>query len=726
MGTARPLVVAGALPGKPVKTTVIRIDNMDCATEEQIVRNRLRGMAGVGALEFDLVGRRLTVSHALPEEGPLVVALRSVGMAAVLADGAEDASAHRGEAARAHRRWSVLAVAGVAALGAEVLAWRLGDERALPVIALASLAMALGGRDTLRKGWAAVRTLTLNINFLMTLAVAGAVLVGQWPEAAMVTVLFALAEAIEGYAMDRARNAIRALMAMTPDTATVRGPDGAWHTIPAADVVVGQRARVRPGERVPLDGTVVAGMSSVDQAAITGESLPVDKGMGDVVFAGTLNQRGTFEFDVTAAQGDTTLARIVRSVQAAQAKRAPTQNFVDAFARVYTPVVVVLAVLMATVPPLTLGAAAGPALYNALVLLVIACPCALVISTPVTVVSGLAAAASRGILIKGGTFLERGHALRAIAIDKTGTLTHGRPVVTDVIPLVGDRPEAELLRLAASLDSLSAHPLAEAIVARWGGEGLLPVARFESLTGRGVSGTVDGRRYWVGNHRLAEELGVCGVHVEAHLERLEREGKTAVVLASDDAALAVFGLADSLRDTSVAAVGQLAALGMHLVLLSGDNQTTVRAIGDQLGIDDVRANLLPDDKVAAVLALADRYGGVGMVGDGVNDAPALAAATIGFAMGAAGTDVALETADVALMDDDLRRLPSFLHLSRRTTVILRQNIAIALGLKAVFFALAFTGQATLWMAVLADMGGSLVVVANGLRLLRGRGDAGFT
>lgn len=700
-----------------MKTTVIRIDNMDCATEEQIVRNRLRGMAGIDALEFDLIRRRLSVTHDLDDAAPMVAALRSVGMAAKLADDASDPD-HDAQPTRSRRAWAVLGAAGVVALAAELVAWATGDTRSALVIALAVAAMALGGRDTLRKGVAAVRTLTLNINFLMTLAVTGAALLGQWPEAAMVTVLFGLAEAVEGYAMDRARNAIRALMAMTPDTAAVRGPDGAWHVVPASDVALGQRVRVKPGERIPLDGTLVAGGSSVDQSAITGESIPIDKGVGDNVFAGTLNTLGTFELDVTALQGDTTLARVVRSVQAAQARRAPTQNMVDAFARVYTPVVVALAILMAVLPPLAFGMPAGQALYNALVLLVIACPCALVISTPVTVVSGLAAAASHGMLIKGGTYLERGHTLRAIAFDKTGTLTQGRLVVTDVVPLA-DRPEDDLVRLAASIDSHSEHPVATAIAALWSGRGaLLPVTQFESLTGRGVIGVVDGRRYSVGNHRLAEEMGVCGPEVEARLEALERQGKTTVVLASEQAALAVFGVADAVRETSAAVVAELEAMGVHLVLLSGDNETTAQAIGRQVGINDVRANLLPEDKVTAVEELANRHGAVGMVGDGINDAPALAAAAIGFAMGAAGTDVALETADVALMDDDLRRLPAFLRLSRRTATILRQNITLALGVKFVFFALAFTGHATLWMAVLADMGGSLVVVANGLRLLR--------
>lgn len=432
---------------------------------------------------------------------------------------------------------------------------------------------------------------------------------------------------------------------------------------------------------------------------------------------------------MTANKGNTTLARIIRTVQEAQAQRAPTQRFVDQFARYYTPGVVIFAVLLAAVPPLFFGQAFAPWLYKALVMLVIACPCALVISTPVTVVSGLAAAARQGILVKGGVYLEEGRKIKAVALDKTGTLTYGKPVVTDVIPLNG-QPAEELLHWAASLDAQSEHPVASAIVAECaqahGAErcNLLPVTDFEAITGRGVKGKLNGQTHYVGNHRLTEENRVCGPHVEAVLDRLEREGKTTVVLTSEKEALAAMGVADTLRDTSVEAIKSLHALGVRTVMLTGDNETTARAIADKVGIDDVRGNLLPEDKLTAIDALLQEYGGVGMVGDGINDAPALAKASIGFAMGAAGTDTALETADVALMQDDLRKLPMFLALSRQTSRILTQNIALSLGIKVVFFALALAGKATLWMAVFADMGASLLVVFNGLRLLRyGKGKA---
>jgi Cd2+/Zn2+-exporting ATPase len=720
-----------------MKSSVFIVAEMDCPTEEQLIRNRLQAMDGIERLDFNLLARELTVVHRLDDERDILAALESLGMSPVLRSA--DATVHptARHSADERRAWLVLAVSGVAAIASEIVAWRLGDESAPLVIGLALGSILLGGRQTLRKGWISLRTLTLNINLLMTLAIGGAMLIGQWPEAAVVTFLFALAERIESYSLDRARNAIRAVIELTPQVATARDEAGAWRTVPVAQVRVGQAIRVKPGERIPLDGVVTAGRSTVNQAPITGESMPVDKGPGEPVFAGSVNERGSFEFEVTADQNDTTLAHIIRVIQEAQAQRGPVERFVDRFARVYTPSVVVLAILIALVPPLVLDASFSEWFYRALVLLVIACPCALVISTPVTVVSGLAAAARRGILIKGGAYLEQGYRLKVLALDKTGTLTHGRPVVTDLIPLNGHSAD-QVLHIAASLNAHSEHPVASAIVAQWTGADdvvagsaagerdgaaaadpkLLPVTHFESVTGLGAQGVLGGRRYFIGNHRLAEENGVCSPAIEDLLERLEREAKTTVVMSSDHQAMAVFAVADSPRDASVAAIRDLHRLGVTTVMLTGDSEATARAIAAQVGIDDVRGNLLAEDKMYAVAALADEFGAVGMVGDGINDAPALARATIGFAMGAAGTDAALETADVALMDDDLRKVPQFIRLSRRTMAILMQNIALAIGLKAIVFVLALTGQATLWMAVFADMGASLLVVANGLRLLR--------
>ncbi len=717
-----------------MKETVYKIQKMDCPTEEALIRNRMRAIKGIDRMDFDLMRRRLTVAHRLDDDRSIQTALESIGMDPVVVTEGAEVEEHE-ESPTLERL--LLGLSGVLALASEIIAWNTDNERSALVIGLALISIALGGRETLKKGLIAIRTLTLNINFLMTIAVVGAMAIGQWPEAAVVTFLFGLAELIEALSLERARNAVRTLMELSPETAEVRLPGGGFETKEAGSVEVGQVVRVRPGERVPLDGRLTSGTSSVNQAPITGESIPVEKRAGDAVFAGTINEKGSFEFEVTANRGNTTLARIVRSVQEAQGQRAPTQRFVDRFARYYTPAVVLFALLVAVLPPLAFAQPFMPWLYKALVMLVIACPCALVISTPVTVVSGLAAAARRGILVKGGVYLEEGRKMRVLALDKTGTLTHGTPRVTDVVPLGADAPD-RLLQLAASLDAPSEHPVASAIVSEWTGASrteagsaepgrmeavrrsgeLLPIEDFESITGRGVKGRIEGVLYFIGNHRLVEEVGVSTAEVKAALKVLEDQGKTAVVLASERLPLAVIGVADTIRETSVEAIRELHALGIRTVMLTGDNQATASAIALGAGIDDARGGLLPEDKLQAIALLHDQHAHVGMVGDGINDAPALAKSDIGFAMGAAGTDTAIETADVALMRDDLRGIPEFVRLSQKTSAVLKQNISLAIGIKVVFFALALAGIATLWMAVFADMGGSLLVVANGLRLLR--------
>ncbi len=694
--------------------TVFRIGKMDCPTEEGIIRNRLKGMNGIERLEFDLMSRKLTVIHGHPDESTIQQALESVGMDPKLVSEDEPESAGHGPAVPILDRW-LMGASGVLAVAAEVIAWTMGTERSWPVIALALGSIALGGKETIRKGIVSLRTLTLNINFLMTIAIIGAAFIGQWPEAAMVTFLFGVAEMIEAFSLDRARHAIRSLMELSPERALAL-VGNEWVEIEASSVALGQLVRVRPGERIALDGLVKKGSSSVNQAPITGESIPVAKAAGDQVFAGTINEKGSFDFEVTANTEQTTLARIIRVVQQAQSQKAPTQRFVDKFARYYTPLVVVLAILITVVPPLLLAQPYSDWLYKALVLLVIACPCALVISTPVTVVSALASAARRGILVKGGVYIEEGRRLSQIALDKTGTLTHGLPKVTDVVPF-DSIEEAELLRLAASLDAPSEHPVATAIVAAYEGE-RASVEEFESITGRGVKGIVGGQQYFLGNHRLAHEEDYCRAEVDAVLEDLEEQGKTVVILGNTDRALGVIAVADTVRETSIQAVKELHDLGVRTLMLTGDNARTANAIAAQVGIDDARGDLLPEDKLKIITELTADEEHVGMVGDGINDAPALAQADVGFAMGAAGTDTAIETADVALMQDDLRKIPEFIRLSRRASAVLKQNIAFAIGVKVLFFVLAFFGIATLWMAVFADMGASLLVVVNGLRLLQ--------
>ncbi|WP_430407465.1 heavy metal translocating P-type ATPase [Hydrogenophaga sp.] len=714
------LPAAEAVVSSPggAQLSVYRIENMDCPTEEGLIREKLQHMPGVQSLDFNLMQRKLTVSHTVPV-ADLESALHSIGMKAVPDAGADIEESPKPSVSK--RQWGLMAIAGVSATVAEVIAFSTGNDSAWPVIALALVSIATGGWPTYKKGWLALRSGILNINALMSIAVTGAILIGQWPEAAMVMFLFALAEVIEVLSLDRARNAIRGLLAMAPEQATVQQPDGSWLEVPAKTVAVGQPVRVRPGERIPLDGILESGQSAVNQAPITGESIPVAKAAGDTVFAGTINETGSFVYRVTAEATHSTLARIIKAVEEAQGSRAPTQRFIDQFAKVYTPAVFAVALAVMLVPPLFFGGAWMDWVYKALVLLVIACPCALVISTPVTVVSGLAAAARRGILIKGGAYLEQGRQLRSLALDKTGTITQGKPVVTDVVRIASD--EGEALRLAASLAARSDHPVSGAVAAHWRdkrGQALAEVDDFESLTGRGVKGRVAGQWYYLGSHRLLQELGIGSAPAETALKKLEGEGKTAIAIASQNEALAVIGVADTVRDSSREAIGELHALGVRTVMLTGDNQQTASVIARDVGIDDARGGLLPQDKLKAIDAELAAHGTVGMVGDGINDAPALAKSSIGFAMGAAGTDTAIETADVALMDDDLRKIPQFIRLSRKTGAILKQNIALALGIKAVFLVLAMTGTATLWMAVFADMGASLLVVFNGLRLLKTR------
>ena len=685
---------------------------MDCPTEEALIRKKLGEMAAVRSLEFNLMQRVLTVVHTPQSLEPILAALRSLGFEPELADG----SGKLALAAENKKPLWPLIVAGVAALLSESADW-LGYTAWLSA-ALALVAVALCGLGTYKKGWVSIKSGSLNINALMSIAVTGAIMIGHWSEAAMVMVLFTLAELIEARSLDRARNAIAGLMSLAPDTTTVQQADGSWQEIAAANVAVGSMVRVKPGERIGLDGEIVRGSSTVDQAPITGESLPVEKSRGDAVFAGTINQAGSLEYRVTAAASHSTLARIIHAVEEAQGVKAPTQRFVDRFAQIYTPAVLAIAALIAVVPPLLLGEAWGEWVYKALVLLVIACPCALVISTPVSIVSGLAAAARKGILVKGGVYLEQGRKLKWLALDKTGTLTHGKPVQTDFAVLGNRLPENGQV-LASSLAAHSDHPVSQAIARAAAEQGITTqtVHEFTALAGRGVQGEIDGVHYVLGNHRLIHERGLCSAELENRLAALEREGKTVVLLADEVQVLALFAVADTVKESSREAIAQLHQLGINTLMLSGDNPHTAAAIAAQVGIDRAYGDQLPQDKLAAVEKLAAE-GAVGMVGDGINDAPALARADIGFAMGAMGTDTAIETADVALMDDDLRKIPAFVRLSQATHAVLVQNIVLALAIKAVFLALTIAGLGTMWMAVFADVGASLLVVGNGLRLLR--------
>lgn len=705
----------GEIAASDTVRTQIRIQQMDCPTEETLIRSKLHKIVPAERLEFNLLQRVLTVEHPCSALDDIVAALASLGFTPEVQPRDDTRTVPPPAPTPTARRWPLVA-AGIAALAAEAATW-LGAPGWITA-SLAALAVLGAGLRTYHKGWIAIRNGNLNINALMSVAVTGAFALGQWPEAAMVMVLFTIAERIEAGSLERARRAIERLVALAPDKATMQQADGSWRVVDARTVPTGARVRVKPGERIALDGCVVSGRSAVDQASITGESLPVDKQVGDAVYAGTLNASGSFDYRVTAPATQSTLARIVQAVEQAQASKAPTQRFVDRFARVYTPIVLALALLVAAVPPLLGQAAWTASVYKALVLLVIACPCALVISTPVTIVSALAVAARHGILVKGGRYLEQGHRLAWLALDKTGTLTVGRPQQTDFEPCAAvDAARCRLL--ATSLAARSDHPVSAAIAAAGAaGPQHLVVDDFGSLPGRGVHGTIDSVRYWLGNRRLAETLGCCDAKLDAKLNSLEQQGKTIVMLMDEHRVLALFALADTLKPTSREAVAQLHRLGVRTLILSGDNPHTARTIAAQAGIDEVRGNQLPDDKRRAIESLTGARHAVGMVGDGINDAPALARADIGFAMGALGAGAAIETADVALMDDDLRKVAVFVRLSKATRRVLTQNIVIALGLKGTFLALTLAGYGTMWMAVFADVGASLLVVGNGLRLLR--------
>jgi len=771
-----------------IRVTAIRIEQMDCPTEERLLRKALEKKPGVTGLRFNLMSRVLSVTHDPAILDEIMQAIRKIGFTPELHDGkpvsaravantgccghSHDTAAgqadhgaglqhgtHGAHAAHDHQHqhvhgaedhdqaqhahgrsgntqrsqtagevspniaggilpaWWHLALGGVLALASELVHWFSGPAWLTIVCAVA--AVALAGTATYRKGLVALRYGDLNINALMSIAVTCALLIGQWPEAAMVMVLFTLSEWIEAKSLDRTRAAVAGLMNLAPETVTVQ-LNGQWQKQEVAQVAVGHRVRIAPGERIGLDGRIVRGVTTVNQAPITGESVPVDKQSGDAVFAGTVNEAGEIEIEVTAAADSTTLARIITQIEEAQAVKAPTQRFVDTFSRYYTPAVVVLAILLAVIPPVFFGGAWLAWIYQALVVLIIACPCALVISTPVTVVSGLTAAARMGILIKGGVYLEQGHRMRWLALDKTGTITQGQPVQTGMTPLAQERSVEELQRIAVSLAARSDHPVSRAIAQAPGAAvTAMTVDDFVAVAGRGVQGTIGGERWYLGSAVWAQELGVMTAAVQDSVTAAQNSGQSVVLLMSTRAACVLFTAADKIKDSSVKAIEQLHQLGVSTVMLSGDHQSVVDAIAKTSGVTQAQAQLLPQEKQQVVQKLQqDGHKVVGMVGDGMNDAPALAQADIGFAMGAMGSDTAIETADVALMDDNLLKIPAFLRLSRHTRRVLVQNISLALGIKAVFLILVLLGLGSMWLAVFADVGASLLVVANGLRLLR--------
>jgi Zn2+/Cd2+-exporting ATPase len=693
--------------------STFKIEGMDCREEVAMIERRFKNLPGLEDFSADLVGQRLHVKYDATKvsASAIVAAVADAGLRAWLEHEEPIAS---GQGATGRR--ILLAISG-AALGLGLLVDAVGLAGPLGLI-LFGLSIALGVPPTLRRAWHAVRLRSLDINVLMLIAVAGAMLLGEWSEAASVVFLFGVARALEARTLEKARTAVRAVMDLAPADALVR--DDAGERRIAVDLIApGAIIVVKPGEKLPLDGEVLAGASSVNQAPVTGESLPVDKEPGDEVFAGSINGRGALDVRVTRHRRDSALARIIHLVEQAQAQRAPSQTFVERFARVYTPAVILLAVAVAVVPPL-FGAAWEVWIYRALVLLVVSCPCALVISTPVSIVAALAGAARKGVLIKGGAHLERAGSVRCVAFDKTGTLTRGTPAVVDVVALNG-MPQHAIVSLAAAVEQRSEHPIARAIVQYAEALHIRVAAGVDvaSLAGRGAEGRVNGARVVLGNHRLFEERHLCSPAIHRQLDAIGTQGRTPVLVARDGEAVGIIAIADRTREASRDTLDLLRGQGIEsIVMLTGDSYETARAIAAELGIDEVRAELMPEDKVAAIHDLRRRFGSVAMVGDGVNDAPALASADVGIVMGVAGSDAALETADVALMADELLKIPYALRLSRAAVRNIKANLAISLVLKAGFVVAAVAGVATLGMAILADTGATVIVIANALRLLR--------
>ncbi len=703
--------------------TTLRVAGLDCADEVEAVERALKPLAGVREVGVNLMGGKVVVAHdaaITPEQ--LIAAIGKTGLKATRDTGEGREPTGSTEAQRS--RLISVAVSGLLTGLGLILQWTNFGPLPFRIEAFVAASIA-GGWFILPKAIGAVRRLSLDMNVLMTVAVLGAAAIGEWSEAAAVVFLFALAELLESFSVNRARRAIQSLLKLAPETALLKRGER-FEEVPVQEVEVGGLVAIKSGSRVPLDGEVVSGSSAANQAPITGESMPVEKKPGDTVFAGTVNGEGSLEVRVMKPHSDTMLARIIHLVEEAQSQKAPSQRFVDVFAKYYTPAVMVVALLVWLVPPLVFSGAWLVWTYRALVLLVIACPCALVISTPVSIVSGLTAMARRGVLIKGGAFLEAIGKLRALAVDKTGTITEGRPRVTKVLPM-NATPESELVRIAAAIDIHSTHPLAQAVVdyARQKGIEFPRGENHQARSGRGAEAELDGHHYFVGNHRFTHELAVCSEAVEQKLAKIEADAQSVVVVGHKPHAdckgevLGILAVGDALRPNAVSAIQALHAAGVEkVVMLSGDNQRTVDAIARQVGIDEAKGDLLPDQKISRVQVLLAQHRYVGMIGDGVNDAPAMAAASVGIAMGAAGTDTAIETADMALMQDDLSQVAEAIRLGRRTVRVIRANIGFALGVKAIFLALALTGHTSLWLAILADTGATLVVIANALRLLK--------
>lgn len=693
------------------RKTVLRVSGMDCADCAAKLEKRLLALPGVQAVQLTFATGKLQIEHTTTEAA-IKKAIEQAGYSAEVEGQTSQGAAT--PAWWANKRTQATAVSGSLLLLATVSEW-LGMNESL-AISLYIAAAVIGGYHTAKSAMYGLRSLTFDMNFLMTVAVIGAGLIGEWGEGATVAFLFSFGNTLQTYTMDKTRQSIRALMELAPPEALVRRNQQEQKLL-VGEILVGDVMIVRPGERIAMDGIVKVGRSAVNQATITGESLPVEKNVGDRVYAGTVNEHGVLEVEVTKIAADSTLAKILHLIEEAQAQKAPSQQFVEVFSKYYTPAVLLAALGVMVFPWLLFGESFSTWFYKGLVLLVISCPCALVISTPVSIVSAIGNSSRNGILIKGGAYLEEMGAIQSIAFDKTGTLTYGRPVVTDILPGKGVTEE-EFLILAASVENRSEHPLAAAIVAKAKGLPLKSVTNAQALVGRGAQADIDGKTIYIGNGQLFEELGFVLAPYEQAMTALQEQGKTVMLLGTKEGILGMIAVADTLRDTSVEAVEALYKTGIkHIAMLTGDNHRVANSIAKKVNLTAVYSDLLPEDKVKAVKDLTKEYGKVAMVGDGVNDAPALAVANVGIAMGVAGSDTALETADIALLSDDLSKLAYLIQLSRKTVAIIKQNIVFAILVKVIFIILTFAGFVNLWLAVFADTGSSILVTLNGMRLM---------
>jgi Cd2+/Zn2+-exporting ATPase len=715
-----------------IASHVFKIEGMDCAEEIAILKRELSPVVGGEEhLFFDLLNAKLSIKGSKSiNQSEVINAVEKTGMHATpWGMPTEEKTFFQKNGKLILTSLSLTSILVGFLLhayehGGVIHAFSAGDleeEHQFPLksIVLYGLAVVSGGWFIFPKALNSLKNLRPDMNLLMMVAVIGASVIGEWLEAATVTVLFSFSLLLESWSVARARRATKALLDLAPDSARVLNDDGTEVMVRASEVKIGQTFVVKTGERIPLDGVVLRGSSEVNQAPITGESLPVQKNQGDKVFSGTINGNGVIEVKSEKSAENSTLSNIIRLVSQAHEQRAPSEQWVERFAKIYTPAVMALAFLVLIVPPLFFGGGWSEWLYRALTLLVIACPCALVISTPVSIVAALTAAARNGVLIKGGKFIELPAHIKAIAFDKTGTITKGELSVKSVVPF-NEHSELDLLKIASAIEVRSEHPIAKAVVLHAKSKSILVKAAedYIAIQGKGATAQIDGKNYWLGSHRYLEEKGQESAEVHSQLEELSRSGHTVVVIGTDKHVCGFITLSDTLRSESKSVIESFHSLGIkHTVMLTGDNRGTAELISRMVGIDHFFSELLPEDKVKKVEELVKEHKIVAMIGDGVNDAPAMARSSLGIAMGVAGSDAAIESADIALMTDDLSKIPWLIGHSKKTLKIIRQNITFSLAVKAVFVVLTFAGHSSLWAAIAADMGASFIVIFNGLRLL---------